>query len=130
MDSVTLDRLTQRLASLGYTYDASADIFALTMVYDKVCAHVRHACNIETIPESLEPEIIDAVCGEFLQGLKMTGRLTGIELEGVVKAITEGDTKVEFAAGTASADDVLNSYLTKLATIDPSSIAAHRRLKW
>lgn len=130
MDSATMDRIKQRLASLGYAY-AEADAFALELTLEKVTARICHACNISVIPAGcMEAEIIDAVCGEFLAGKKATGTLSGIELEAVVKAITEGDTKVEFATGSSGAADAFDAYMKKLATIDQSAIIAHRKLVW
>lgn len=130
MDSVMFDNIKRRLASIGYTY-AEADGFALALTHDKVVARICHACNISEIPVGcMDAEIIDAICGEFLAGKKATGSLTGIELEAVVKAITEGDTKVEFATGTTGAADIFDAYMQKLATIDPATIVYHRRLVW
>lgn len=124
------DRIKQRLASLGYTY-TEADAFALELILDKINGRICHACNISTVPAGcMDAEIIDAVCGEFLAGKKATGTLSEIELEAVVKAITEGDTKVEFATGSTGAADAFDAYMKKLATIDTGAIIAHRRLVW
>lgn len=130
MDSEIKDKITQRLAAIGYTYVEATDAFALGLIYDKIVARIQHACNISAVPDCMEAEIIDAVCGEFLAGKKSTGQLTGIEIEAIVKAITEGDVKVEFATGSTGASDIFDSYMAKLATIDPEAILAHRRLVW
>lgn len=131
MDSEIKDKITKRLASIGYTYVEATDAFALELTYKKVEERILHACNIAAVPDCMEAEIIDAVCGEFLAGKKATGQLTGIETEAIVKAITEGDVKVEFATGNnTGADDIFNAFVVKLATIDPEAILAHRRLVW
>jgi len=125
-----IDRIKQRLASLGYNY-TEADAFALELILDKINGRICHACNISEIPAGcMDAEIIDAVCGEFLAGKKATGNLSEIELEAVVKAITEGDTKVEFATGSTGAADAFDAYMKKLATIDKGAIIAHRKLVW
>jgi len=125
-----MEKIKQRLASLGYTY-TEADAFALGLILEKITGRICHACNISSIPAGcMDAEIIDAVCGEFLAGKKATGTLTGVELEAVVKAITEGDTKVEFATGSSGAADVFDAYMKKLATIDRNTIIAHRKLVW
>lgn len=130
MDNVMMDNIKKRLESLGYQY-ADADGFALVLTHDKVVARICHACNISEIPAGcMVAEIIDAVCGEFLAGKKATGSLSGIELEAVVKAIQEGDTKVEFATGSTGAADAFDAYMKKLATIDQGAIIAHRKLVW
>ena len=124
------DRIKQRLASLGYTY-TETDAFAVELILDKIKGRICHACNISEIPAGcMDAEIIDAVCGEFLAGKKATGTLAGVDLEAVVKAITEGDTKVEFATGSTGAADAFDAYMKKLATIDTSAIIAHRKLVW
>lgn len=130
MDSTMTDNIKQRLAALGYTY-AEADAFTLGLIYDKITARICHACNIQEVPAGcFDAEIIDAVCGEFLTGKKATGTLSGIALEAIVKAITEGDTKVEFATGSTGAADIFDAYMGKLAAIDTAAIIAHRRLVW
>lgn len=130
MDNAMKDRITQRLASIGYTFTES-DGFALELIFEKVTSRICHACNISAIPAGcMDAEITDAVCGEFLQGKKANGTLTGIEVESIVKAITEGDTKVEFATGSTGAADTLDAYLQKLTAIDPATIIAHRKLVW
>ena len=130
MDSTMKDRITQRLASLGYTY-TEADDFALGLITEKITARICHACNISAVPAGcMDAEITDAVCGEFLAGKKASGNLSGIELEAVVKAISEGDTKVEFATGSNGAADIFDAYMAKLSTIDDNAIIAHRKLVW
>lgn len=125
-----IDKIKQRLASLGHTY-VETDAFALELTLEKVKGRICHACNLPEIPAGcMDAEIIDAVCGEFLSGKKATGALTEIETDAIVKAITEGDTKVEFATGTTGEADTFSSYMKKLTTIDPAAIAAHRRLVW
>lgn len=130
MDSEIKTKITQRLAAIGYTYVEASDAFALELTFDKVEARILHACNITAVPDCMEAEVIDAVCGEFLAGKKAAGQLTGIEVESIVKAITEGDVKVEFATGTTGAADVFDAYMRKLYTIDPEAIMAHRKLVW
>lgn len=130
MDNTMLDNVKQKLASIGYQYTDN-DNFAVVLTHDKIVARICHACNISSIPLGcMDAEIIDAICGEFLAGKKATGTLTGIEVEAIVKAITEGDTKVEFATGTTGASDVFDAYMKKLSTIDQNAIIAHRKLVW
>lgn len=129
MDAAIKTKIQQRLASLGYTL-TNDDDFALGLTYDKVVAHICHACNISAIPSCIEPETIDATCGEFLAGKKATGQLTGVEFESITKAITEGDVKVEFATGNSGAEDNFDAYMSKLAKVDTEAILAHRKLVW
>jgi hypothetical protein len=124
-----LDRIKERLLSLGYQATIEDDL-AIQFVLDKVTARFCHSCNIAELPVGVDTELIDAVCGEFLLAKKSMGTLNGIELEAVVKAITEGDTKVEFATGANGADDIFNAYMNKLMAIDSNIIARYRKLVW
>lgn len=124
-----LDRIKQRLTSLGYQCTNEDDL-AIQFVLEKATARFCHSCNIAELPVGVDAELIDAVCGEFLLAKKSMGTLKGIELEAVVKAISEGDTKVEFATGANGADDIFNAYMNKLMAIDPNIIARYRKLVW
>lgn len=131
MDTALKNKVILRLASLGYSAYTGADDFALEMIHDKVTAYICHVCNIATVPtDCMEAEIVDAISGEFLAGKKATGGLSDMELDSVVKAITEGDTKVEFATGSTGTNELFDAYITKLSRIDCNTLIAHRKLVW
>lgn len=123
-----IETIKERLTSLGYTC-TEEDTFALSFCIDKVNQHIKHFCNISEVPACLEAVQVDMVCGEFLMQKKAMGQLTGIQIEGVVKRLTEGDTTVEYAA-TTDREAVFNAYLDKMVHGHTSDLIAHRKLRW
>lgn len=123
-----IETIKGRLASLGYTC-TDADTFALSFCIDKVAQHIKHFCNISDIPACLDGVQVDMVCGEFLMQKKTMGQLTSIQIEGVVKRLTEGDTTVEYAA-TTDREATFNAYVDKMAHGHTDDLIAHRKLRW
>ena len=123
-----IELVKQRLTSLGYTC-TEADAFALQFCIDKVAQHIKHVCNIAEIPVCLEAAQVDMVCGEFLMQKKTMGQLTSIQIDGVVKRLTEGDTTVEYNA-TTDREATFNAYLEKMIHGHQSDLLAHRKLRW
>ena len=123
-----IETIKERLTSLGYTC-TDEDTFALQFCIDKVTQYIKHFCNICEVPACLETVQVDMVCGEFLLAKKAMGQLTGIQIEGVVKRLTEGDTTVEYAA-TTDREATFNAYLDKMVHGHTSDLIAHRKLRW
>lgn len=129
MTAEIMEKVKQRVEAFGLTL-TDADSYILELTAEKVEFRIMHACNISTVPDCMTVELIDAVCGEFLAGKKAAGQLSDIELDEVVKAITDGDTKTEFATGNRGASEIFDAYVKKLTEIDMNAIVAHRKLKW
>lgn len=123
-----IETVKERLASLGYTC-TDEDTFALQFCIDKVNQHIKHFCNICEIPACLETVQVDMVCGEFLLAKKTMGQLTSVQIEPIVKRLTEGDTTVEYHGGT-DREAVFNAYLDKMVHGHQSDLIAHRKLRW
>lgn len=123
-----LEKIKERLASLGYECVESDD-FALDFVIKKTEQHIKHFCNIITIPDCLEWVMIDMVCGEFLQTKHVTGQLTSLQIDAVVKKIQDGDTTVEYNA-TTDREATFNAFLTKLTIGHQEELLRHRKLVW
>lgn len=123
-----IETIKLRLASLGYTC-TDDDAFALQFCIDKVEQHIKHFCNISTIPTCLEAVQVDMVCGEFLLAKKTMGQLTSIQIEPIVKRLTEGDTTVEYNA-TTDREATFCAFLEKMAHGHDSDLLAHRKLRW
>ena len=122
-----IEDVTKRLLSYGYTV-TSEDAWVLTFIITKVENHIKDQCNITVVPEGLREVAVDMVVGEFMQGKKSMGQLTGINLEAIVKSIQEGDSKVEFAGerSTEQRLEVLIAYLMH----SNMNFATYRRIKW
>lgn len=123
-----IETIKERLTSLGYEC-VESDAFALQFCIDKVTQYIKHFCNISEIPACLEAVQVDMVCGEFLLAKKSMGQLTSIQIDGVVKRLTEGDTTVEYAV-TTDREATFNAYLDKMAHGHDSDLIAHRKLRW
>lgn len=123
-----LEKIKMRLKSLGYEVMEDDQVIEFTM--DKTEQYIKHFCNIEIIPDCLEYVFIDIVCGEILRDKKATGQLTSMQLEQVVKRITDGDTTVEMATGNSSGDGRFDSLVKKLINGHTDTLIHHRQLRW
>lgn len=123
-----IETIKERLASLGYTC-SDEDVFALQFCIDKVNQHIKHFCNINEVPTCLETVQVDMVCGEFLLSKKTMGQLTSVQIEPIVKRLTEGDTTVEYTV-TTDREATFNAYLDKMIHGHQSDLIAHRKLRW
>lgn len=123
-----IENVKERLKSLGYE-TVESDDFGLQFAVQKAEQYIKHFCNINEVPDCLMYVLIDMVCGEFLLTKKSMGQLTSIQIEGVVKRLTEGDTTVEFNA-TTDREATFCAYLDKMAHGHDSDLIAHRKLRW
>jgi hypothetical protein len=122
-----IEDVTKRLLSYGYTVTTD-DSWVLNFIILKTENHIKNQCNTSVVPEGLHEVAVDMVVGEFMQGKKSIGQLTGINLEAIVKSIQEGDSKVEFA-GELSPEQRLESLIAYL-THGNMNFATYRRIKW
>lgn len=122
-----IEDVTKRLLSYGYTVTLE-DAWVLTFIITKVENHIKDQCNTKVVPEGLHEVAVDMVVGEFMQGKKSMGQLTGINLGAIVKSIQEGDSKVEFT-GEQSPEQRLESLIAYLMHSN-YSFATYRRIKW
>lgn len=122
-----IEDVTKRLASYGYVV-VEVDAWVLTFIITKVENNIKNQCNISAVPEGLHEVVVDMVVGEFMQGKKSIGQLTGVNLEAIVKSIQEGDSKVEFT-GELSPEQRLESLIAYLMHSD-INFATYRRIKW
>lgn len=126
--------LTQRLESLGYVV-TEADDFGLSFVSDKVEQKIIDDCGVYdpvllqmTMPEGLHEVAVDMAAGEFLMTKKNLGQLTGFDVDGAIKTISEGDTSVTYQGATA--DQKLDALLGFLMASGKARLADYRVIKW
>ena len=122
---MVIEDVKSRLGQLGYTPEAADDPF-IQFVVDKITNEIKAECNVEAVPEEMEQTAIDMAVAEFLLAKKNTGQDIGIDVS-AVKAITEGDTSVQFGA---SADGQVNGLLDYFLAKGRSKYASFRRVKW
>ena len=126
---VKREDIVKRLTQLGYIpeeYDYEQIDFELK----KMSNYVLNYCNIDTIPEIVEPRLIDRVCSEYLFYKKNSGQLEGFDYDFVIKSIKEGDTSITYAEEDGTVESRFNSFVKQLERGFDKWITRHRRLKW
>lgn len=128
---VAREDIIKRLAHLGYTV-AESDYEHIEFELNKTLNYVMNYCNITTIPEILDPRIIDRVCGDFLYYKKNSGSLEGFNYDAVIKSIKEGDTTISYAVGQGedTPENRFDAFLKSLERGFDKWITPHRRLRW
>nr|DAK88318.1 MAG TPA: head to tail adaptor [Caudoviricetes sp.] len=128
-----LDRIKERLQSLGYTVKDSDDI-AINFAMQKVENTIKNDCNISAIPDGLMNIAIDMAVGEFLMSKKTfaPNDLLSLNLDSAIKQIQEGDINIAFAVGEGSKTDEqrLDSFINYLLTYGRGEFNTYRRFKW
>ena len=128
-----LERVKERLQSLGYTVKDSDDI-AINFAMQKVENTIKNDCNISAIPDGLMNIAIDMVVGEFLMSKKTFAPddLLNFNLDSAIKQIQEGDTNISFAVGEGSKTDEqrLDSFIDYLLNYGRDEFITYRRFRW
>lgn len=128
-----LERIKERLQSLGYTVKDSDDI-AINFAMQKVENTIKNDCNISDIPDGLMNIAIDMVVGEFLMSKKTfaPNDLLKFNLDAAIKQIQEGDTNISFAVGEGSKTDEqrLDSFIDYLLNYGRDEFITYRRFRW
>jgi hypothetical protein len=128
---VVRDKVIARLGQLGYKVTEN-DYDQIDYELEKTTNYVLNFCNITTIPEILDPRIIDRVCGDFLFYKKNSGSLDGFDYEAVIKSIKEGDTTITYAVGQGedTPENRFDAFVKSLDRGFDKWITPHRRLRW
>lgn len=128
-----LERVKERLQSLGYTVKDSDDI-AINFAMQKVENTIKNDCNVSAIPDGLMNIAIDMVVGEFLMSKKTfaPNDLLNFNLDSAIKQIQEGDTNISFAVGEGSKTDEqrLDSFIDYLLNYGRDEFITYRRFRW
>jgi hypothetical protein len=128
---VSREQVISRLKMLGYTATVE-DNDHLDYELNKTINYVMNYCNITTIPEILNPRIIDRICADFLYYKKNSGSLEGFNYDAVIKSIKEGDTTLTYAVGQGedTPENRFDSFVKQLERGFDKWITPHRRLRW
>lgn len=128
-----LERIKDRLQSLGYTVKDSDDI-AINFAMQKVENTIKNDCNVSAIPDGLMNIAIDMVVGEFLMSKKTfaPNDLLNFNLDAAIKQIQEGDTNISFAVGEGSKTDEqrLDGFIDYLLNYGRDEFITYRRFRW
>lgn len=128
---VTREGVINRLGYLGYSV-VDTDYDQIDFEIDETINYVMNHCNITTIPEILDPRIIDRVCGRFLYYKKNSGSLDGFNYDAVIKSIKEGDTTITYAVGQGedTPENRFDSFVNSMERGFDKWLTPHRRLRW
>lgn len=128
---VTRENVIDRLSHLGYVA-TELDYNHIDYEITKTNNYVLNYCYITTIPDILDPRIIDRVCADFLYYKKNYGSLEGFNYEAVIKQIKEGDTTVVYAVGQGedTPENRFDSFVKSLERGFDKWITPYRRLRW
>lgn len=126
----SVDTVKERLKSFGYEVKES-DEFSLTFCVDKVRNTIKNDTNQSEVPEGLEHIAVDRVCGEFLFTKKQTGQLNigELDLAGAVTSIKEGDTQINFDAGSSD-ESRFNQLVNYLMNQGEGDLICFRKIRW
>ena len=128
---VSREQIVKRLEMLGYVATMD-DNDHIEYELNKTLNYVKNYCNITTIPEILDPRIIDRVCSDFLYYKKNSGSLKGFNYDVVIKSIKEGDTTIQYAVGQGedTPENRFDSFVKQLERGYDKWITPHRRIRW
>lgn len=141
MLTLEIQEIIDRLAHFGYQAKQEEQS-ALFFLKEKAINEVKNICNIDLeeselfsqASENLKYKVIDKICAEFLLMKLNAGTLTinDIDMNKMgLKSVTEGDTSVTYATdGGQSREQILNSYLTQLSTLDKEELYKYRKMEW
>lgn len=141
MLTLDLHEIIDRLEHFGYQIEP-AEYSAIIFLKEKVINEVKNICNIDLeeselftqATENLKYKIIDKICAELLLMKLNAGTLTinDIDISKIdIKSVTEGDTSVTYATdGGQSREQIVNSYLTQLSTLDKEELYKYRKMEW
>lgn len=128
---VTREDIINRLSHFGIEVDSDG-YDAVDFELEKIVNYTLNYCNIEEVPEIVEPRLIDRVCCEYLFNLKNAGQLDGFDYSTVIKEIKEGDTTLRYAVGSGedTPENRFDSLVKHLERGYDKWITPHRRLRW
>jgi hypothetical protein len=129
-DQSFVEAVINKLSVFGYTVKTT-DEFLIAFSIQKVITHILNSCNTLTVPEGLFFVAVDRVCGEFLFSMNSSGKLEleGLDLDGAISQIKEGDTTVQFESGSSDGDK-FSALVTFLKTEGAGDEVCFRKLKW
>ena len=125
-----VEAVDKRLVSFGYT-PTEEDAWMIAFTVQGTVNHVLNEINHKTVPDGLFEVVVDMICGEVLSAKFLSGQLDleGLDLDGMIQTVTEGDTTVSFNA-EGSDESKLKGLLSWLIQGKGSDLLCYRRMRW
>ena len=126
----TVESVIQRLVSFGYE-PIEDDAWLIAYSIKGSVNHVLNEINHKTVPDGLFEIVVDMICGEVLNAKFLSGQLniTGLDLDGMIQSVKEGDTQVNFSA-EGSDEAKLKGLLSWLIQGKGSDLICYRKMRW
>ena len=130
LDGHFIEDVLKRLDSFGYEIKES-DAWMIGFAMQKVENTIKNECNISEIPDGLFHTAVDMSCGEFLLAKKQTGQLElgDLDLTGALSSIKEGDTQINFDAGSSD-ESRFNQLVNYLMNQGEGDLICFRKIRW
>ena len=130
LDESFIEAVLKRLDSFGYEIKES-DAWMIGFAMQKVENTIKNECNISEIPDGLFHTAVDMSCGEFLLAKKQTGQLElgDLDLTGAISSIKEGDTQINFDAGSSD-ESRFNQLVNYLMNQGEGDLICFRKIRW
>ena len=128
---VARDNIIDRLKQLGYVVDES-DYEAIDFELEESINYSLNYCNVNELPEIVEPRLINRVCSQFLFYKKNSGNLQNFDYDTVIKSIKEGDTTITYSVGQSedTPENRFDAFVKKLETTYDKWLTPHRKIRW
>ena len=134
LNDTDLTKLTEsvleRLVSFGYT-PTKDDVFSIAFETKSVRSHILNMTNQATIPDGLFEVAVDMVCGNFLNGKYLCGKLEldDLDFEGIVKTVSQGDTSITFET-SGQDEDKFRQLIAWLIDGKGCDLLCYRKMQW
>jgi hypothetical protein len=116
----------ERLAQLGIDTETIADE-VIDFACHRVDEHIKNVCNLSYVPTEAELLAVDMACAYIIGDRVAVGMLGDFDARGALKAITEGDVKLEYDTdGEADAMTTLINTLNR----GESELYRFRKICW
>lgn len=127
------DKAVELLTVIGLP-DAAGDPI-LSIIFETVTESICNKTNQETVPEGLERAGTYRIAGQYLKLKKNSGQLTelnGMDFEGAIKQIQEGDTSISFGVGDGdmTPEQRLEYIISWLLSYGEEQMYRYRKLVW
>lgn len=128
--NVMTENVVERLVSFGFV-PTEEDAWVIAYSTKLTVNHVLNQINDTTIPKGLVEIVVDMICGEVLNAKFLCGQLDleGLDLDGIVQSVSEGDTTVSFSAD-GSDESKLKDLLSWLMQGKGCDFLCYRKMRW